>query len=386
MGKTGLLVQSPCELMGETGLVAQSPCELMGETGLVAQSTCELMGEIGLVAQSTCELMGEIGLVAQSPCELMGETGLVAQSPCELMGEAGLVAQSTCELMGKTGLVAQSPSQSTCELVGEIGLVAQSTCELMGEIGLVAQSTCELMGEIGLVAQSTCELMGEIGLVAQFPYELMGKLVSWPNNQSGLNGPRNDFFLLRFLRAKQFDVGAALVLLRNYEGWRKSHGQSWLTIDKSVIQQVLQSGVIQILPEKDDQGRRLFWLRVGLWKPRDISADTLLQVGALCGELALLDSGTQINGAVAVFDMRGLGLQQLKVVTPAFARKMVHYLADCISLKINAVHVMNDSVLFAMIFAIFKKFLDDSMKKRSWEVSSPPKMEPNSSPSYPAMP
>nr|CAD7439416.1 unnamed protein product [Timema bartmani] len=222
----------------------------------------------------------------------------------------------------------------------------------MGEIGLVAQSTCELMGEIGLVDQSTCEIMGEIGFVAQ------------STDQSGLNGPRNDFFLLRFLRAKQFDVGAALVLLRNYEGWRKSHGQSWLTIDKSVIQQVLQSGVIQILPEKDDQGRRLFWLRVGLWRPRDFSADTLLQVGALCGELALLDSGTQINGAVAVFDMRGLGLQQLKVVTPAFARKMVHYLADCISLKINAVHVMNDSVLFAMIFAIFKKFLDDSMKKR----------------------
>lgn len=95
---------------------------------------------------------------------------------------------------------------------------------------------------------------------------------------------------------------------------------------------------------------------------------------------------TQVAGIVMVFDMKDVGLTQLKGISASFAKRMVHFLAvsssktitswdwicfsqSCVPVRINAIHIVNEPAIFSMFFTIFKAFLTERMKKRvsSWK-------------------
>lgn len=72
----------------------------------------------------------------------------------------------------------------------------------------------------------------------------------------------------------------------------------------------------------------------------------------------------QVNGAVVIFDMDGLSLQQTWQFTPPFAKRIVDWLQDSVPLRIKAIHVVNQPKLFNIVFALFKPFLREKLRKR----------------------
>lgn len=78
----------------------------------------------------------------------------------------------------------------------------------------------------------------------------------------------------------------------------------------------------------------------------------------------MLEPKTQICGAVVIFDMDGLSLQQAWQFTPPFAKRIVDLLQDAVSLRIKGVHVIDQPKIFNMVFALFKPFLREKLRSR----------------------
>lgn len=81
-------------------------------------------------------------------------------------------------------------------------------------------------------------------------------------------------------------------------------------------------------------------------------------------EAAMLEPTSQIAGAVVIFDMDGLSLQQTMQFTPPFAKRIVDWLQDAVPLRIKNIHIVNQPYIFNMVFALFKPFLREKLKSR----------------------
>ena len=81
-------------------------------------------------------------------------------------------------------------------------------------------------------------------------------------------------------------------------------------------------------------------------------------------EAAMLEPETQVTGAVVIFDMDGLSLQQTWQFTPQFAKRIVDFLQDAVPIRVKAIHIINQPKIFQVVFALFKPFLREKLRGR----------------------
>lgn len=95
-----------------------------------------------------------------------------------------------------------------------------------------------------------------------------------------------------------------------------------------------------------------------------MTLDEVFKGAVLFLEAAMIEPETQVNGAVVVFDMDGLSLQQTWQFTPAFAKRIVDWLQDAVPLRVKAIHIINQPKIFNIVFALFKPFLNKKLGSR----------------------
>lgn len=100
------------------------------------------------------------------------------------------------------------------------------------------------------------------------------------------------------------------------------------------------------------------------WKHKEVCLDEVFKGCVIFLEAATLEPETQVHGAVVIFDMEGLSLQQTWQFTPAFAKRIVDWLQDSVPLRIKGIHIVNQPKLFQIVFALFKPFLREKLRNR----------------------
>lgn len=175
----------------------------------------------------------------------------------------------------------------------------------------------------------------------------------------------NEAWLIRFLRPCKYYPESSRDLIKQYYSFKKKHSNIYENLTPIKEKNVFDHNVITVLPNRDQHGRRVLILELGKkWKHNKCSLDEIYKACVLFLEAAMLEPITQIAGAVVIFDMDGLTLQQTWQFTPPFAKRIVDLLQDAMPLRIKNIHIINQPYVFNMVFALFKPFLKEKLKNR----------------------
>ncbi|XP_053607118.1 alpha-tocopherol transfer protein-like isoform X2 [Plodia interpunctella] len=175
----------------------------------------------------------------------------------------------------------------------------------------------------------------------------------------------NDAWLIRFLRPCKFYPDSAHDLIKRYYAFKLKHHKQYDGLVPSKETNIFNQNILTVLPTRDQLGRRVLVLELGKkWKHNKCSLDEVFKGCVLFLEAAMLEPETQICGAVVVFDMDGLSLQQVWQFTPPFAKRIVDWLQESIPLRVKGLYIVNQPYIFNMVFQLFKPFIQEKLRSR----------------------
>ncbi|XP_068620962.1 alpha-tocopherol transfer protein isoform X1 [Battus philenor] len=175
----------------------------------------------------------------------------------------------------------------------------------------------------------------------------------------------SEAWLVRFLRPCKFYPDSAHDLIKRYYAFKVKHRSQYDGLTPSKEQNIFNQNILTVLPTRDQFGRRVLVLELGKkWKHNKCSLDEVFKGCVLFLEGAMLEPETQICGAVVIFDMDGLSMQQVWQFTPPFAKRIVDWLQESIPLRVKGLYIINQPYIFNMVFQLFKPFLQEKLRSR----------------------
>ncbi|XP_064630460.1 alpha-tocopherol transfer protein-like isoform X2 [Lineus longissimus] len=142
----------------------------------------------------------------------------------------------------------------------------------------------------------------------------------------GLHARTDDAFLLRFLRARKFDYDRALQLVLNYYQIRCEFKEIFCRFVPSAIREVLDDGLIHVLPYRDSNGCRVIILRPGCWDPveKRYPLYDVMRAMLMVLEKLVQEEATQVNGVVLINDLSGVTWKHVKeVIRSGYIKSML---------------------------------------------------------------
>jgi len=174
----------------------------------------------------------------------------------------------------------------------------------------------------------------------------------------------DEAFLLRFLRARRFQVEKAHKLMVNYYNFKENNPEIHKSLNPLNMRHIGDDNVLSVLPYREQTGRRIMIYKIGNWNPNSYSVEELFKATVVILELGVMEQRAQILGGICIFDLGGITLQHAWQITPTIARMAVELLVTSFPIRTHAIHIINESWIFDIIFTIFKPFLDDRMKEK----------------------
>ncbi|KAI4885722.1 hypothetical protein NFI96_017800 [Prochilodus magdalenae] len=184
----------------------------------------------------------------------------------------------------------------------------------------------------------------------------------------------SDQFLIKFLRARDFDVDLALKvraqictennLLVNYHKWRQECPEISADLRPFSVIGLLKNNYHGVLSSRDDAGSRVLIYRISQWNPKEFTAYEVFRVSLITSELIVQETETQRNGLKAIFDLQGWCFAHAFQINPSLAKKISCVLTDSFPLKVRGIHLINEPIVFRPVFAMIRPFLPDKIKQR----------------------
>lgn len=176
--------------------------------------------------------------------------------------------------------------------------------------------------------------------------------------------PLTDSFLLRFLRARDFNLDLAWRLLKNYYKWKAECPELSADLHPGSILSLLKAGYHGVLRSRDPNGSKVLIYRIAHWDPKVFTAYDVFRVSLITSELIVQEVETQRNGVKAIFDLEGWQFSHAFQITPSVAKKIAAVLTDSFPLKVRGIHLINEPVIFHAVFSMIKPFLTEKIKER----------------------
>lgn len=63
-------------------------------------------------------------------------------------------------------------------------------------------------------------------------------------------------------------------------------------------------------------------------------------------------------------DYDGLGMKQVKALSPSFSMKLLNFIQDAMPLRLKEVHMVKEPFIFNIVWNIFKPLIRQKLKNR----------------------
>ncbi|XP_077989664.1 alpha-tocopherol transfer protein-like [Glandiceps talaboti] len=174
----------------------------------------------------------------------------------------------------------------------------------------------------------------------------------------------DDAFLLRFLRARKFDVDRAFKNLEKYYDIRHEYPEVFDDLSVARLKHVWEAGMDGVLPGTDKQGRRIGLFRPGKWNPDVCDSKELFRANVLTLEKMLECEETQIHGMVFIGDFADYSMKQAIHAGPSMAKLQTAILQNAMPLRSKQTHFLNTPAIFNTAMKVWQQFTSEKMNSR----------------------
>lgn len=174
----------------------------------------------------------------------------------------------------------------------------------------------------------------------------------------------DDDFLIRFLRARNFNVFRAHRLIVNYYNFKEEHPEIHQDVRPTDMSYIGEDDVVTVPAYRTQCGRRMMIYRMGNWDPRKYPVEEIFKATVVILELGVLEPRAQVLGGIVIFDLKGISMSHVWVVTPQIANMVLALMVTSFPIKTHAIHILHQSWVFDAIYAVFKPLLNSHMKGR----------------------
>ncbi|XP_042903201.1 alpha-tocopherol transfer protein-like [Parasteatoda tepidariorum] len=183
-------------------------------------------------------------------------------------------------------------------------------------------------------------------------------------NEKGLTPCLDESFLLMFLRARKFDCQAANELIKKYYKAPLELPSMFVNFNPHSCMNAINSGIHYFLPYRSPEGCAILLSKFGKWDPNTLTCEELLKFNIMCNEMAIRNPVTQICGTITIADMKDFSWSHLLQIPMNEVRCFINTLQDCLPIRDKAIHIINHSTIFSVLFSLVKPILSEKIKER----------------------
>ncbi|XP_065176269.1 retinaldehyde-binding protein 1-like [Sycon ciliatum] len=201
---------------------------------------------------------------------------------------------------------------------------------------------------------------------AQAITELRQKIGEYSTENPTLKLPQSDddAFLVRFLRARKYDVDRALKLIVSYATFRATHTELFEGVTLEKIRPILEHKLPFVLRERDEEGRRVLLFQPArmdpnLFNPMDVQTAFVYVLDGL-----IQDEETQVNGFIMVEDYTDMTMMKMMMFDQKLIKQMADLVQEAFPARFKGFHMVNQPWFFSIAWKIAKPFLKEKMRSR----------------------
>jgi len=207
----------------------------------------------------------------------------------------------------------------------------------------------------------------ELGETREVRDSTLGEMRQWLRSQAHIHNCRTDAnFLLRFLRMQKFRVEQSCAVLEKYILTREENPSYFRKLDISTpgLQELVLSGFMFVLPERDSSGRKVIFHIPRYLDPTRHTMEEVIKVIVITLETLLEDEENQIRGLTCIVDASDLSLAHMTFWNPIELRRLINLCEKSIPMRHKGVHYIHLPFFVNAMFNFVKGILSVKIQNR----------------------
>ncbi|KAK3922438.1 Alpha-tocopherol transfer protein-like, partial [Frankliniella fusca] len=193
---------------------------------------------------------------------------------------------------------------------------------------------------------------------------LLDRLRGLVQEEPDLRARCDDAFLIRFLRARKFNVAKAHKTVQRYYQMKRKHPNLCRASSVERLGGIMAAELHGVLQGRDQAGCRVLAVKIDNYDGSLHTVDDFFRLNVIALEQMVRDPETQVSGINVIVDLGGFGIQHTSFLAPYYVKNTTEVIQESFPLRFKGFHVVNQPFYFGALFAIIKPFLKEKMKRR----------------------